>query len=96
MEQPILLHPIGVIRSPYKESHGTPIQGVFDKNATPAWVELNGKYAEGMKDLDGSSHAILLYHFQAMQPYKIQRLTTSPIASTVYRHRIRGRDSSDD
>ena len=26
-------------------------------------MELKDKYAKGLKDLDGSSHAILLYHF---------------------------------
>lgn len=58
----IIMKPIGVIHSPYKESKGTPIQGVFDKD-TVAWVELEDRYVRGLKDLDGFSHAILLYHF---------------------------------
>jgi tRNA (Thr-GGU) A37 N-methylase len=64
MQKPtITMQPIGVVHSPYKESRGTPIQGVLDDRATQAWVELEDKYAEGLKDLDGFSHAILLYHF---------------------------------
>ncbi len=63
MEKPITMHPIGVVHSPYKEAKGTPIQGVFDAKNVEAWVELKEKYAQGLKDLDGFSHAILLYHF---------------------------------
>ena len=59
----ITMHPIGIIHSPYKEAKGTPIQGVLDDKKAEAWVELKEKYVEGMKDLNGFSHAILLYHF---------------------------------
>jgi tRNA (adenine37-N6)-methyltransferase len=62
MNQPITMNPIGVIHSPYKEAKGTPIQGVFSDKAE-AWVELENEYVRGLKDLDGFSHAILLYHF---------------------------------
>ena len=58
----ITMKPIGVVHSPYKEIEGTPIQGVFDQKSD-AWVELNPEYAPGLKDLDGFSHAILLYQF---------------------------------
>ena len=63
MQKPILLQPIGVVHSSYTEPKGTPIQGVFDEKAMQAWVELEDKYVEGLKDLEGFSHAILLYHF---------------------------------
>jgi tRNA (adenine37-N6)-methyltransferase len=62
VERPIVLQSIGTVHSPYKQEKGTPIQGVFDSNAE-AWVELKDKYVGGLKDLDGFSHAILLYHF---------------------------------
>lgn len=58
----IVLHPIGVIHSPYTEAKGTPIQGVLG-DQTEAWVELVDKYVDALKNLDGFSHAILLYHF---------------------------------
>ncbi len=58
----IVMHPIGVIGSPYKDAKGTPIQGVF-ADRTEAWVEVKDKYVPGLKDLDGFSHAILLYYF---------------------------------
>ena len=56
------MRPIGIVHSPYKEAKGTPIQGVFSDKAE-AWVELEDEYVPGLKDLDGFSHAILLYHF---------------------------------
>jgi tRNA-Thr(GGU) m(6)t(6)A37 methyltransferase TsaA len=62
MHKTIVLHPIGVIHSPYTEAKGTPIQGVLGDKAE-AWVELTDRYVNGLKDLDGFSHAILLYHF---------------------------------
>ena len=61
MEQ-ITIHPIGVIHSPYKESKDTPIQGTFDETVE-AWLELKDEYVNGLKDLDGFSHAIIIYYF---------------------------------
>jgi tRNA (adenine37-N6)-methyltransferase len=62
MEKAIVLRPIGIVHSPYREAKGTPIQGVFDEK-TEAWVEVQMKYVAGFQDLDGFSHAILLYQF---------------------------------
>jgi len=59
---PIVMHPIGQIRSPYKRSKDIPIQGIFN-NEVEAWIELEQKYAAGLKDLEDFSHAILLYYF---------------------------------
>ncbi len=58
----ITMQPIGIIRSPYKEAKDIPIQGVF-KDKTEAWIELKDRYADGLKDLDGFSHAIIIYYF---------------------------------
>ena len=49
MEQ-ITVRPIGVIHSPYKDSANVPIQGIF-KSDVEAWIELEEKYAGGLKDL---------------------------------------------
>jgi len=61
MEQ-IIMRPIGVIHSPYKESKDMPIQGTFD-DKVEAWLELKDEYVNGLKDLDGFSHAIIIYYF---------------------------------
>jgi len=56
------MRPIGVIHSPYKESKDMPIQGTFD-DKVEAWLELKDEYVNGLKDLDGFSHAIIIYYF---------------------------------
>jgi len=58
----ILMHPIGIIHSPYQESRNIPIQGTFD-DKVEAWLELKDEYASGLKDLDTFSHAIIIYYF---------------------------------
>jgi tRNA-Thr(GGU) m(6)t(6)A37 methyltransferase TsaA len=58
----IIMHPIGIIHSPYKESRNMPIQGTFD-NGVEAWLELKDEYTKGLKDLDTFSHAIIIYYF---------------------------------
>ena len=54
--------PIGVIHSPFKEPKGTPIQPASAKG-TKGTVEIFPEYAEGLRDIEGFSHIILLYHF---------------------------------
>ncbi len=59
---PIEIKPIGIIHTPYNEPKDIPIQGIF-KSEVEGWIELDGQYSAGLKDLDGFSHAILIYHF---------------------------------
>jgi len=54
--------PIGVIHSPFKEPEGTPIQPAGAKGINGT-VEIFPEYAEGLKDVEGFSHIILIYHF---------------------------------
>lgn len=58
----IIYRPIGIIHSPFKEPKGTPIQASAS-NGVEGTVEVFPKYAEGLKDLEGFSYIILLYHF---------------------------------
>ena len=69
--KPITLTPIGIIHSPYKSSKDMPIQGVF-KPDVEAWLELDEKYVPGLKDLDGFSHAILIYYFHLTDEVHLQ------------------------
>jgi tRNA-Thr(GGU) m(6)t(6)A37 methyltransferase TsaA len=59
--------PIGTIHSPFKEPKGTPIQppGAKGINGT---VEIFPEYAEGLRDIEGFSHIVLLYHFHLSKP----------------------------
>ena len=58
----IKYQPIGIIHSPFKEPRGTPIQPTAAKDVEGT-VEVFPEYAEGLKDVDGFSHLILIYHF---------------------------------
>ncbi len=65
------MHSIGVIHSPYKQDKDIPIQGIFG-SGIEAWIELEEKYVGGLKDLDGFSHAIILYYFHKSQREEIE------------------------
>jgi len=58
----IKYQPIGIIHSPFKEPRDTPIQPTAAKDVEGT-VEVFPEYAEGLKDVDGFSHLILIYHF---------------------------------
>ena len=62
--------PIGVVHSPFKETKGTPIQAAGSLGIKGT-IELNPNYAEGLKDLEGFSHLILLYHFSLVKGYAL-------------------------
>jgi len=66
----IEMTPIGVIHSPYKDTKDIPIQGKF-KPEVKAYIKLKSKYAQGLKDLDGFSHAIIIYFFHKSQKEEI-------------------------
>ncbi|MCJ7567733.1 MAG: tRNA (N6-threonylcarbamoyladenosine(37)-N6)-methyltransferase TrmO [Anaerolineales bacterium] len=65
---------IGLIRSPFKDLEGMPIQPT-SKASAAGRVEIFPEYMEGLKDLEGFSHIILLYHMHAARE---QALTVSP------------------
>ena len=73
--------PIGIIHSPFAEPHGVPIQPVAARDI-PGRVEVYPEYAEGLRDLDGFSHIILLYHLHLSQGYN---LLTKPFLEEVQR-----------
>ena len=58
----IVYKPIGMIRSPFTDVEGMPIQasGAAGVKGT---VELDADLEAGLKDLDGFSHIILIYCF---------------------------------
>ena len=58
----IKFKPIGVIHSPFNEPKGTPIQAA-SADGIKGTVEVFPEYAEGLEDVEGFSHIILIYHF---------------------------------
>jgi len=63
--------PIGIIHSPFKEPRGIPIQSAVacDIKGT---VEVFPEYVEGLQDIEGFSHIILIYHFHLSKRYSLR------------------------
>jgi len=58
----IIYRPIGIIHTPFKEPEGTPVQPSAAVGSTGT-IEVFPDYADGLKDIDGFSRLMLLYHF---------------------------------
>lgn len=69
-EHLIEYRPIGVIRSPFKDVRGVPIQPRA-ASGVEGVVEVFPQYVDGLKDLDGFSHVILVYHFHLVKGYSL-------------------------
>jgi tRNA-Thr(GGU) m(6)t(6)A37 methyltransferase TsaA len=57
---------IGIIHSPFKDIEGMPIQSAGASHISGT-IEIFPEFSEGLKDLGGFSHLILLYHFHQAQ-----------------------------
>lgn len=73
--------PIGTIHSPFQELSGMPVQPTSESSA-PGTVELLPEYLQGLKDLDGFSHILLIYHLNRSHH---QALTVVPFLDSVER-----------
>lgn len=64
MHEPETIHlqSIGIVRSPFHNLENMPIQPVGEK-AQAGRIELHAAFAEGIRDLEGFSHLILIYYF---------------------------------
>jgi tRNA-Thr(GGU) m(6)t(6)A37 methyltransferase TsaA len=67
----IQYRPIGIIHSPFKDRMGMPIQPLGAKGITGT-IDLDDEYADGLKDLQGFSHIILIYDFHKSKGYSLQ------------------------
>lgn len=58
--------PIGTIQSPFNDLAGMPIQpgGAI---GIPGEIHLDPQYTPGLKDLDGFSHILLIYHLHQVE-----------------------------
>ena len=68
---PLELDPIGVIHTPFETLDGMPIQPAGARNVTGTIV-LDSRYEEGLCDLDGFSHIILLYHLHQSRGFNLK------------------------
>jgi len=67
----IMYSPIGLIRSPFNETEGMPIQAAGARGIRGV-VELNPEFSPGLKDLEGFSHIILIYHFHLSRGFSLE------------------------
>jgi len=63
--------PIGIVHSPFSDTAGMPIQPSGAKG-TKGTVELMPEYAEGLQDLEGFSHVILIYHLHLSMGFSLK------------------------
>ena len=69
--QKITFTPIGVINSQFNEPVNMPIQSAAASGVSGT-VEIYDEFAQGLKDIEGFSHIILLYAFHRSDGYKLQ------------------------
>ena len=71
---PVPLVAIGTIRTPFATKEQAPIQGAFHPE-NEGTVELYPQFADGLADIDGFSHLILLYAFDRAGEVAMRRAT---------------------
>jgi tRNA-Thr(GGU) m(6)t(6)A37 methyltransferase TsaA len=64
-----VMRPIGAIHSPFHDKRHTPIQS--SRSTARGQVEVYPAYADGLRDLAGFSHLILLYVFHQSDGYAL-------------------------
>jgi tRNA-Thr(GGU) m(6)t(6)A37 methyltransferase TsaA len=65
-----VMRPIGVIHSPFTEKKQTPIQP--SRSSAVGRVEVYPEYAEGLQDVEGFSHIILIYAFHRSSGFELR------------------------
>jgi tRNA-Thr(GGU) m(6)t(6)A37 methyltransferase TsaA len=63
--------PIGIVHSPFKTLEGMPIQPSRARGVSGT-VEVFPEFKEGLQDLDGFSHIILLCHFHKSKGFDLK------------------------
>lgn len=66
----IYFRPIGIIHSPFKDVRGTPIQPASARGVAGT-IEIQPDYIDGLRDIEGFSHIILIYHFHLSGTYSL-------------------------
>jgi len=63
------MNPIGVIHSPFTNKAQTPIQS--SRSQANGTIEIYSDFVEGLADVEGFSHLILLYVFHCSSGYEL-------------------------
>jgi tRNA-Thr(GGU) m(6)t(6)A37 methyltransferase TsaA len=64
------MQPIGIIHSPFTDKKQTPIQP--PRSQAAGRVEVFPEFTEGLQDIEGLSHIILLYVFHCSDEYTLR------------------------
>jgi len=64
------VEPIGIIHTPFKRKEDAPIQP--SRSNTRGEVEVFKEYEEGLEDIEGFSHIILIYQFHKSEGYSLK------------------------
>ena len=67
----IVYQPIGTIHSPFQNIQGMPIQPAGAKGIAGT-IEIKPEYVDGLQDIEGFSHIILIYHFHLAKGYSLK------------------------
>lgn len=67
----ITFEPIGIIHTPFQEKEGMPIQS-SGAEGVQAHVIINKEYVDGLVDLNGFSHIILIYYFHKAHGFNLR------------------------
>jgi tRNA-Thr(GGU) m(6)t(6)A37 methyltransferase TsaA len=67
----IILRPIGIIHSPFKDIQGMPIQPTAARGI-PGTIKMEPEYVDGLKDIEGFSHIVLVYYFHLSEGYSLK------------------------
>lgn len=62
--------PIGIIKSPFKNLEGMPIQPIGACGVTGE-IHIEDEYKEGLTDLEEFSHIMLIYHLHLSRGYSL-------------------------
>ena len=67
----LILHPIGIIRTPHKSQGGIPIQPAFARDSEGV-IEIFPQFREGLADLKGFERIWTLFWCHQAKPYKLK------------------------
>ncbi len=65
------IEPIGIINTPFKQKEGMPIQPTGG-TGVKGCIEVFSGFIEGLCDLEGFSHIILIYRFHESEGYNLK------------------------
>jgi len=66
----LVMRPIGIIHTPFRDPDQTPIQA--SRSQAIGRVEVHSEFVNGLQDIDGFSHLVLLYLFDRAAGYSLR------------------------